>query len=246
MADALVTIAAEGILKKVLSIAAGELSIAWGYEEKLTSLHRTLDLIRAKLRDAEQKKESEVVMVWLKQLKDVVGEADDVLNEVDYEMLRRQIKKQDRITRKVMCLPSLKRFSFRYKIGHKIQNINEKLLKINTEANSLGLQNEHPVGPILDRLYWRETVPNQEEFKSVGRDNDKLHIIELLTQSRKEQKLSIVPIVGMGGIGKTTLAKSVYNDKKIKQHFDVKAWLCVSVKVDINTLYSSCQDLRIS
>ncbi|KAL7611554.1 hypothetical protein Lser_V15G05603 [Lactuca serriola] len=176
MAEALVTIAAEGILKKVLSIAAGELAIAWGYEEKLTSLHRTLDLIRAKLRDAEQKKESEVVMVWLKQLKDVVGEADDVLDEVDYEMLRRQIKKQDQITRKVMCLPSLKR------------------------------------------------------------DNDKLHIIELLTKSRKEEKLSIVPIVGMGGIGKTTLAKSVYNDKKIEQHFDVKAWLCVSVKVDINTL----------
>ncbi|CAI9270938.1 unnamed protein product [Lactuca saligna] len=151
-------------------------------------------------------------------------------------MLRRQIKKQDQITRKVMCLPSLKRFSFRYKIGHKIQNINEKLLKINTEADSLGLQDEHPAGPVLDHLYWRETVPNQEEFKIVGRDNDKLHIIELLTQSRKEEKLSIVPIVGMGEIGKTTLAKSVYNDKKIEQHFDVKAWLCVSVKVDINTL----------
>ncbi|KAL7613512.1 hypothetical protein Lser_V15G05570 [Lactuca serriola] len=236
MAEALVTIAAEGILKKVLSIAAGELAIAWGYKEKLTSLHRTLDLIRAKLRDAERKKESEVVMVWLKQLKDVVGEADDVLDEVDYEMLRHQIKKQYRMAKKVVCLPSLKRFSFRYKIGHKIQNINEKLLKINTEANSLGLQNEHPVGPVLDRLYWRETVPNQEQFKIVGRDDDKLHIIELLTQSRKEEKLSIVPIVGMGGIGKTALAKSVYNDQKIEQHFDVKAWLCVSVKVDINTL----------
>ncbi|CAH1435922.1 unnamed protein product [Lactuca virosa] len=236
MAEALVTIAAEGILKKVLSIAAGELAIAWGYEEKLTSLHRTLDLIRAKLTDAERKKKSEVVMVWLKQLKDVVGEADDVLDEVDYEMLRRQIKKPDQMARKVVCLPSLKRFSFRYKIGHKIQNINEKLFKINTEANSLGLQNEHPAGPVLDRLYWRETVPNQEEFIIVGRDDDKLHIIELLTQSRKEEKLSIVPIVGMGGIGKTTLAKSVYNDKKIEQHFDVKAWLCVSVKVDINTL----------
>ncbi|CAI9270946.1 unnamed protein product [Lactuca saligna] len=236
MAEALVTIAAEGILKKVLSIAAGELAIAWGYEEKLTSLHSKLEMIRAKLLDAEGKKETRAVMVWLKQLKDVVGEADDVLDEVHYEMLRRQIKKQDRMARKVVCLPSLKKFSFRYKIGHKIQNINEKLLKINTEANSLGLQNEHPAGPVLDRLYWRETIPNQEEFKIVGRDNDKLHIIELLTQSRKEEKLSIVPIVGMGGIGKTTLAKSVYNDKNIEQHFDVKAWLCVSVKVDLNTL----------
>ncbi|CAI9264119.1 unnamed protein product [Lactuca saligna] len=236
MAEALVTIAAEGILKKVLSIAAGELAIAWGYEEKLTSLHSKLEMVRAKLLDAEGKKETRAVMVWLKQLKDAVDEADDVLDEVDYEMLRRQIKKQDRMARKVVCLPSLKKFSFRYKIGHKIQNINEKLLKINTEASSLGLQNQHPACPVLDRLYWRETVPNQEEFKIVGRDNDKLHIIELLTQSRKEEKIIIVPIVGMGGIGKTALAKSVYNDKKIEQHFDVKAWLCVSVKIDINEL----------
>ncbi|XP_023734600.1 disease resistance protein RGA2 [Lactuca sativa] len=236
MAEALVTIAAEGILKKVLSIAAGELAISWGYKEKLTSLHKTLELIRAKLRDAERQKGTEAVMVWLKQLKDVVGEADDVLDEVDYEMLRCQIKKQDRMARKVVCLPSLKRFSFRYKIGHKIQNINEKLLKINTEANGLGLQNEHPVGPVIDRLYWRETIPNQEEFKIVGRDDDKMLIIGLLTQARKEEKLRIVPIVGMGGIGKTALAKLVYNDEKIDKHFNVKAWLCVSVKVDINTL----------
>ncbi|CAH1435931.1 unnamed protein product [Lactuca virosa] len=40
----------------------------------------------------------------------------------------------------------------------------------------------------------------------------------------------------MGGIGKTALAKLVYNDKKSKDYFHVRAWLCVSVKVDIITL----------
>ncbi|CAH1435940.1 unnamed protein product [Lactuca virosa] len=208
MAGSLVTIAAEGILKKVLSVAAGELAIAWGYQEKLISLHGTLDLLRAKIRDAERQKGTEAVMVWLKQLKDVVGKADDVLDEVHYEMLRR----------------------------HKIENINETLLKINTEANRLGLQNEqYPVGPVPDHLY-RETIPHPEEFKIVGREVDELRIIELLTQSRMEEKLTVLPIVGMGGIGKTAFAKSIYNDKRIEQHFDVRAWLCVSVKVDIITL----------
>ncbi|CAH1435921.1 unnamed protein product [Lactuca virosa] len=236
MAEGLATIAAEGILKKVLSIAAGELAIAWGYEEKLASLHRTLDLIRAKLHDADRQKGTDAVMVWLKQLKVVVGEADDVLDEVHYEMLRRQIKKRDRLSRMVPSLSSLKGLSFRNEIGHKIENINKKLLEIDTRANSLGLQVEHSAGPVPDCLYWRETVPNPEEFKIVGRDDDKLHIIELLTESKKEEKLTILPIVGMGGMGKTTLAKLVYNDKKIEKHFNVKAWLCVSVKVDIHTL----------
>ncbi|KAL7614516.1 hypothetical protein Lser_V15G05595 [Lactuca serriola] len=235
MAEGLVTIAAEGILKKVLSIAAGELAIAWGYEEKLTNLHKTLDLIRAKLRDAERQKGTEAVMVWLKQLKDVVGEADDVLDEVHYEMLRRQIKKRDQMARMVPSLPSLKKLSFRWEIGHKIETINKTLLEIYTQANGLGLQNVQPVDPVPDRLY-RETIPHPEEFKVVGRDDDVLRIIQLLTQPRIEEKLTIVPIVGMGGIGKTALAKLVYNDKRIEQHFDVRAWIFVSVKVDIITL----------
>ncbi|CAH1435929.1 unnamed protein product [Lactuca virosa] len=236
MAEALVVIAAEGILKKVLTIAVGEIAIAWGYEEKLTGLHRTLEMVRAKLLDAEGKKDTQAaVMVWLKQLKDVVGEADDVLDEIDYQMLRRKIKKREQGERMVSSLPVLKKFSIHNEIGHKIENINKSLLEIYTQANSLGLQNEHPVEPVPDRLY-RETVPHREEFKIVGRDDDKLRIIELLTVSRTEEKFTVVPIVGMGGIGKTALAKLVYNDKKSKDYFHVRAWLCVSVKVDIITL----------
>lgn len=237
MAEALVTIAAEGILKKVLSIAANEIVIAWGYEEKLTALHELLDLIRAKLRDAERQMGTEAVMVWLKQLKDVVGEADDVLDEVQYEMLRREVKKRDWMARKVPSLPSLKKFSFRREISHKIENVSKKLFEINKRANDLRLQNEQCI-PVTDSLC-RETDPYLDEFKIIGRANDELRIIQLLTQSRKEETLKIVPIVGMGGIGKTTLAKSVYNNPKIEQHFDVRAWLCVSVKVEVNTLLAN-------
>ncbi|XP_023728240.1 putative disease resistance protein RGA3 [Lactuca sativa] len=120
-------------------------------------------------------------------------------------------------------------------MGHKIKNINEKLSQINKDANDLGLQNEQP-GPVVPYRPYPETDPNLGEFKIVGRGDDEGRIIHLLTESRKEEKLTIVPIVGMGGMGKTTLAQCVYNNPKIQQHFDVKAWLCVSVKVDINTL----------
>ncbi|CAH1435914.1 unnamed protein product [Lactuca virosa] len=193
-------------------------------------------MIRAKLQDAEiQKGKKHGVMEWLKQLKDVVGEADDVVDEVHYEMLRREVKNRDRVAIKVPSLPSLKKLFFRSEMGHKIKNINEKLSQINKQANELGLQNEQPGPAVRDRPY-PETDPNLGEFKVVGREDDEERIIHLLTESRKEEKLTIVPIVGMGGMGKTTLAKSVYNKPKIQQHFDVKAWLCVSVKVDINTL----------
>ncbi|CAI9270927.1 unnamed protein product [Lactuca saligna] len=236
MADALVTVAAEAILKKVASIAANEIALAWGYKEKLYTLEGTLKMIRAKLQDAEnQKRQKHSVMEWLKQLKDVVAEADDVVDEVHYEMLRREVKKRDRVAIKVPSLPSLKKLFFRSEMGHKIKSINEKLSQINKQANELGLQNEQP-GPVVEYRPYPETDPNLGEFKVAGRGDDEERIIHLLTESRKEEKLTIVPIVGMGGMGKTTLAKSVYNNQKIQQHFDVKAWLCVSVKVDIKTL----------
>ncbi|KAL7613513.1 hypothetical protein Lser_V15G05577 [Lactuca serriola] len=236
MADALVAVAAEAILKKLASIAVNEVALAWGYKEKLYTLEGALKMIRAKLQDAEnQKGQKHSVMEWLKQLKDVVAEADDVVDEVHYEMLRREVKKRDRVAIKVPSLPSLKRLFFCSEMGHKIKSINEKLSQINKQANELRLQNEQP-GPVVQYRPYLETDPNLGEFKVVGREDDEKRIIHLLTESRKEEKLTIVHIVGMGGMGKTTLAKSVYNNPKIQQYFDVKAWLCVSVTVDINTL----------
>ena len=235
MVDALVTVAAEAILKKALSITANEVSIALRYKEKLTELHDTLDVIRAKLTDAEGKKGTKAVMVWLKQLKRVVDEADDVLDEVQYEMLRREVKKryQGDKARKILCVPNLKKFSFGRDIGHKIENINKELSQIYKRAENLQLKDEtvEPAGS----SYRLGTVPYLDQFKIVGREDDKLRIVDLLTTS-KGDGLTIVPIVGMGGIGKTTLAKLVYNNHKIEQHFKVRAWLCVSVKLSLEKL----------
>ncbi|PSS11980.1 Disease resistance RPP13-like protein [Actinidia chinensis var. chinensis] len=64
-----------------------------------------------------------------------------------------------------------------------------------------------------------------------GRDKSKREIIDLLRM--EESDLGIIPITGMGGIGKTTVAQVVYNDEVVKKHFDLKAWICVSDNFDI-------------
>ncbi|XP_062096477.1 putative disease resistance protein RGA3 isoform X1 [Humulus lupulus] len=65
-----------------------------------------------------------------------------------------------------------------------------------------------------------------------GRGNDKDKLVSRLLAgdscTHLDQKFNIIPIIGMGGMGKTTLAQLVYNDEKVKDHFDLRIWVCVS------------------
>lgn len=73
----------------------------------------------------------------------------------------------------------------------------------------------------------------------VGRDQDKENVIKkmmTLEGSRIGGCMSVLAIVGMGGLGKTTLAQLVYNDPKVRQAFDLFGWVCVSEHFDVNNI----------
>ncbi|KAJ9554000.1 hypothetical protein OSB04_018045 [Centaurea solstitialis] len=60
----------------------------------------------------------------------------------------------------------------------------------------------------------------------VGHDRDAKIIRDKLTEDTKQ--LCVVSIVGMGGLGKTTLANELFNDRFLKYHFHIRAWATVS------------------
>lgn len=69
-----------------------------------------------------------------------------------------------------------------------------------------------------------------------GRDKQMEEIVELLMQSSGEENLSTVAIVGMGGLGKTTLARLVYNHERVVKYFDLRMWVCVSTDFEAKIL----------
>uniref|UniRef100_A0ACD5V7W4 Uncharacterized protein n=1 Tax=Avena sativa TaxID=4498 RepID=A0ACD5V7W4_AVESA len=124
----------------------------------------------------------------------------------------------------------------------KLKNILQKIRKLVEEMNMFGLDNSAPVEE--PRLPFQQTHSKLDECATIyGRDDDKKVITKLLLDQRDQRKVQVLPIFGMGGLGKTTLAKMVYNDQGIQQHFELKMWHCVSDNFNVIALVKSVIEL---
>ncbi|BBG92699.1 NB-ARC domain-containing disease resistance protein [Prunus dulcis] len=104
MAEIFLTFAAEEILKKVASLAAQEFNLAWGFKAELTRLSESLNTIHDILSDAVEQPQGrgKAVEEWVKKLKHIAYDADDVLDEFKYEDLRSKVGLRNQIHIKVL------------------------------------------------------------------------------------------------------------------------------------------------
>ncbi|XP_028960942.1 putative disease resistance RPP13-like protein 1 [Malus domestica] len=197
---------------------------------KLLSVNSVLD-------DAEEKKfNNPAVREWLDELKDALYAADDLLDVIKTEALRRKLEgdeSESSSSRKSQVPISSSTWidEFDKTMEPKIVEMLERLEFIVNEKDVLGLNEGVPNRRPQSRLSSTSLV---EEDGVYGRDEDKETIVKLLlSDDANGNKLSVILVVGMGGIGKTTLAQLVYNDARVKQHFDLQAWVYVSEEFDV-------------
>ncbi|KAL5562765.1 hypothetical protein UlMin_032514 [Ulmus minor] len=219
-----------------------EISLAWGVDEELKKLRRTMSIIHDVLLDAEDKQaQNQQIKSWLVELKDVLVDAEVLLDEFECEDSRKKVlKTHGTIGRKVRRFCSRSNpLVFRLSFGHKIKDIQKKLHELAALRTEFGLKVGHR------KLITRETHSFLSSLDLViGRDVDKERVIELLF--KPSGNLSVIPIQGMGGLGKTTLAKFVYNDKRVETKFDLKMWVCVSEDFEVRKLVGKILDSATS
>ncbi|GLT49937.1 hypothetical protein SLA2020_234600 [Shorea laevis] len=225
----------ENAVSKAISFASTQISTAWGLERDLKELAQTLTMIQGLLQDAEGRQESNpAIRNWLQHLRDVAYDAVDVLDDYGYEVLKHKVQTQGRKRKQVrtfLCLSN--RTAFLLNMADKIRNVNESLIRIkdngvlvllirfNDQSHSTASARKYPTtDSILDCS------------KVVGRHNDVLKIVNMLDNIRSQRILSGISIVGFGGIGKTTLAKSICSMVKEQKLYDLVAWVCVSEEFD--------------
>ncbi|XP_050109392.1 putative disease resistance protein RGA3 isoform X2 [Malus sylvestris] len=239
-AEAVVTFAAEGTLKKVLSLAEKEFSLAWGFKAELRKLKESFTTIELLLNDVAYKPQAPPIEEWVKKLKGVAHDAEDVLDEFKYEVDRCKVEIQNHMNKKVLNFFSLSNpLAFRLQMAHKIQKINASLVDLERKATPLGLVSKNNDATPQEIRWDRQThsLIGKDE-KTVGREDDVSDIVKTLTDSKtnNQEDLAVMAIVGMGGLGKTTLAKSVYNQDSIRKFFEKRIWVCVSNTFDVTLI----------
>lgn len=217
----------------LLKMAQDKVGLLLGIPGKIEKLSRLVGDIRCVLSDAERRQsESQTISQWIMELKDLMYDADDIIDLCQIKADEHSYLSGSSCYFLNSCL-----FNpvFSHKIGSRIKVLNNKLEGIVNRISLLGLI-EHRVGlATVSRSVStvnRRTDPLIVQSDIVGEkiEEDTDTLVDLITKedANVTNNMAVVAIVGVGGIGKTTLAKKVFNDQRIKDEFQVKIWVCIS------------------
>ncbi|KAM6595115.1 hypothetical protein CsatA_002818 [Cannabis sativa] len=203
----------------------------------LNELNLTMLSATSLLNDAEEKQlQDQTVRKWLNDFKEVVHEADEVVDEINTEALRRSLEVESDIDNimskmflKFIPTPTTSFGEFDNPVKTKIVGILGRLKLVIGQKDVIGLK-----AGVQNRIMQRLPTPLAIESGVYGRDDDKDAIIKLLLSNDDSgNRISVIPIVGMGGIGKTTLAQLIFDDFRVKEHFESKVWITVLDEYDV-------------
>nr|XP_019703709.1 putative disease resistance protein RGA1 [Elaeis guineensis] len=220
-------------MTKLADFVEGEVSIMLKVKDELQKLQRRLERIRGFLEHAERKRhEDPNISNWVRELKDIMYDADDI---IDLCIIEGGKLSESHQSIYVVChpFPLFSCFSymkFCHEIGIRIIDLNNRLKEIVEDRSALPKLEEYTNQVVqVSRVNPRQTFPIEVNSDIIGTqiEGATQGLVDSLVKEDK-QKYWILGIVGMGGIGKTTLASNIYNDERIKESFPIRVWVCVS------------------
>ncbi|KAK3429473.1 hypothetical protein EUGRSUZ_E00891 [Eucalyptus grandis] len=202
-----------------------------GVEGKVKDLHRELGLVQGLLRDADARREhNETVREWVAQLRDSAYDAEDVIERY---FLKAALTEGRNIIKAYACFMAKCSCVQVHDVGTEIDGLKSRISDVGDKMQKYGIrplnEGERKCARVLTP---QQTYAHFEEEDFVGREDG----IEELVKELKDGKHTVVALWGMGGLGKTTHAKRVFNHDKLKNHFTGFAWACISQEYHVRDI----------
>ena len=215
------------LLDKLSSLLEAEVKLQRGVREDVQHIKYELEGYKGILRvaDALEDKNPEL-KAWVKRVRDVAHDMEDAIDEFSLGLVDQHGQGNNSSFHM--------NFFTRHKIASNIQGIKSRLDIISQKRPDIPWIGSGSSQRLSSRLDSQGDALLLEEADLVGIDKPKKQLSDLLFN--EEAGRAVIPVYGMGGLGKTTLAKQVYDDPKVKKRFRIHAWINVSQSFKLDEL----------
>ncbi|KAH7857697.1 hypothetical protein Vadar_015505 [Vaccinium darrowii] len=217
-----------------------EVKLLWNIHTEVDNIKAELECIMSFLKDAESnpKLENERAKNWVKQVRALAFQIEDVMDEYVLHLAENQQRRGFvSFLRKLAC--SITKLKPKHDIASQIQDIKVSIREIKGRADRYGFNSlgHGSSGKIEEKINDDPRVASLfiEEDEVVGIESTREELIQRLII--EESNRTVTSLVGMGGCGKTTLAKTVFDDQNVFEHFDRQAWVSVSQSYNTEDIF---------
>ncbi|CAO2189401.1 unnamed protein product [Urochloa humidicola] len=227
------------VLKEIGAAIGGQIKLQKDFTKDLKKMKMMLESVAAVLEDADRQSiEDRGVQLFLKRLKNAMYDISDMLDELegDTQPAERKMYLKDDLLKLASMMQCCVTIAPRIKLANKMKEMRDQLKEITDQHKSFALR----TGPSTNQVNSNDARETSSVIKDqeliVSRSNEKRDIMACLSDSATG-KINIFPIYGIGGIGKTTLAKMVFNDAQFADY--TRLWVYVSQTFDRNKIGNS-------
>ncbi|KAG6498154.1 putative disease resistance protein RGA3 [Zingiber officinale] len=236
MEGALAAAASRFMVQKVADLLQldQKLKAMTGIKRKMEKLKELSTIIDKVIQDIDSRPSiDDAVKDLLEKLKYLAYDLEDVVDYYDIKVFQKQRSKT--FLRPVSdFFSSDNQVVFKSRVGGMIKTITESLDSILLQKSILQNLSQSSI-----RMSEQRETHSRNSFVVIGREPEKNMIVNMLTKDDDDDDESnhgtvkVIAIVGMGGLGKTTLAQIVYNDARVQDHFaSLRMWKVVGAEFD--------------
>ncbi|KAF8663568.1 hypothetical protein HU200_055380 [Digitaria exilis] len=216
------------VYQKISSAIQDKMKVQEDFVDHLERMKMTLESVAALLNDAERRSiEEDAVRLWLKRLKDAMYGIHDMIDECEAGT-------KPAASKLVAMMPCFM-VDPKIKMANKMKAMRTNLEEITRQHKEFIFMTGSTTS-VEQLTDMRETTSAVEEALIVGRTEERQKILSSLSENLT-QEITFLPIYGIGGIGKTTLAKLVFSDAQFNDYSRV--WVYVSQVFDLKKIGNS-------